>query len=84
MSAWPRIRKATGFDLEIAGDLRPARPPAASELAVLRSLDSLEVRKSEFSADELARTFTERQGPGLRVLTSAAPLNGHAARRLGQ
>ena len=56
------IRKATGFDLEIAGDLRAVRPPSASELAVLRSLDSLEVRKSEFSADELARTFTERQG----------------------
>ena len=56
------IRKVTGFDLEIAGDLRPVRPPGASELAVLRSLDSLEVRKSEFSADELSRTFTEHQG----------------------
>jgi glutaconate CoA-transferase, subunit B len=56
------IRNATGFDLELAGDLRTARPPGASELAVLRSLDSLEVRKSEFSAGELARTFTEHQG----------------------
>ena len=56
------IRKVTGFDLEIAGDLRPVRPPGGSELAVLRSLDSLEVRKSEFSADELSRTFTEHQG----------------------
>jgi len=56
------IRNATGFDLEVAGDLRAARPPAPSELAVVRSLDSLAVRKSEFSADELARTFTERQG----------------------
>jgi glutaconate CoA-transferase subunit B len=56
------IQKVTGFDLEIAGDLRPVRPPGASELAVLRSLDSLEVRKSEFSAEELSRTFTEHQG----------------------
>jgi glutaconate CoA-transferase subunit B len=56
------IRNATGFDLEVAGDLRAARPPAPSELAVVRSLDSLAVRKSEFSADELARTFTEHQG----------------------
>ncbi len=56
------IREVTGFDLEIAGDLRTAPPPAASELAVLRSLDSLEVRKSEFAPGELARTFEEHQG----------------------
>jgi glutaconate CoA-transferase, subunit B len=56
------IRQATGFDLEIAGDLRVARPPAASELAVLRSLDSLQVRKSEFSGAELARTFAAHDG----------------------
>jgi glutaconate CoA-transferase subunit B len=56
------IRDVTGFDLEIVGDLRPPRPPAASELAVLRSLDSLEVRKSEFAAAELARTFDEHHG----------------------
>ena len=56
------IRDVTGFDLEIAGGLRPPRPPAASELAVLRSLDSLEVRKSEFAAAELTRTFDEHHG----------------------
>lgn len=56
------VRAATGFDFEIAGDLRAAGPPAASELAAVRSLDSLEVRKSEFATGELARTFTERQG----------------------
>jgi glutaconate CoA-transferase subunit B len=56
------IREVTGFDFEIAGDLRPARPPAASELACLRSLDSLGVRKSEFAASELTRSFSEQHG----------------------
>jgi glutaconate CoA-transferase subunit B len=56
------IRAATGFGFEVAGDLRSARPPAASELAVLRSLDSLRVRESEFSARELSRTFEDHQG----------------------
>ena len=52
------IRRATGFDLTVAGDLRPVNPPSSAELAVLRSVDPLEVRKSEFSPRELARVFT--------------------------
>ena len=57
------IRAATGFDLRVAGDLRPVGPPSASELAAVRSVDPLGVRPSEFSAKELGRVF----GPGLRI-----------------
>jgi glutaconate CoA-transferase subunit B len=56
------IRAATGFPLEVAGDLRTVPPPSAAELAVVRSLDSLGVRKSEFTGRDLARVFTH--GPG--------------------
>jgi glutaconate CoA-transferase subunit B len=56
------VRAATGFDLDVAGDLRTPRPPSAAELAVLRTLDSLRVRESEFAARELSRTFAEHQG----------------------
>jgi glutaconate CoA-transferase, subunit B len=58
----PEIRAATGFPLEVAGDLRTVPPPSAAELAVVRSLDSLGVRKSEFTGRDLARVFTH--GPG--------------------
>jgi glutaconate CoA-transferase subunit B len=51
------VRAATGFELTIAGDLRQPAPPSTAELAVVRSLDSLGVRRSEFSDRELARTF---------------------------
>jgi glutaconate CoA-transferase subunit B len=55
------IRAATGFPLDVAGDLRPVRPPSAAELAVVRSVDPLGVRTSEFSSAELARVFTHSQ-----------------------
>jgi glutaconate CoA-transferase, subunit B len=48
---------ATGFELDVAGDLRPVSPPRAEELAVLRSVDRLGVRRSEFDDRELARRF---------------------------
>jgi len=51
------VRAATGFELRVAGDLHAPAPPSTGELAVLRSLDSLGVRRGEFSARELARTF---------------------------
>jgi glutaconate CoA-transferase subunit B len=51
------VRAATGFVVEVAGDLRQVPPPSAAELAVLRSVDPLGVRKSEFSGRELARAF---------------------------
>jgi glutaconate CoA-transferase subunit B len=56
------IREATGFSLNVAGDLRTVPPPSAAELAVVRSLDSLGVRKSEFSSRELARVFSHGDG----------------------
>lgn len=52
------VRAATGFGLDVAGDLRPVAPPSASELAMVRSADPLGVRKSEFSGRELNRTFS--------------------------
>jgi glutaconate CoA-transferase subunit B len=56
------VRAATGFPLEVAGDLRPLAPPSTAELAMVRSVDPLGVRKSEFSARELARAFESGGG----------------------
>ena len=56
------VRAATGFPLEAAGDLRAVWPPSAGELAAVRSVDPLEVRKSEFSPRELARVFEPAAG----------------------
>lgn len=56
------IRASTGFPLEVAGDLRTVPPPSVADLAVVRSVDSLGVRKSEFSPRELARVFTHGGG----------------------
>jgi len=56
------IRAVTGFPLEAVGDLRTVRPPSAAELAAVRSVDPLGVRKSEFSPRELARTFEPGAG----------------------
>lgn len=55
------VRTATGFPLEVAGDLRTAPPPSTAELATVRSVDPLKVRTSEFSRRELDRAF-ERGG----------------------
>src|SRR6266480_3521257 len=51
------VRTATGFPLEVAGDLRTVSPPSAAELATVRSVDPLKVRTSEFSRRELDRAF---------------------------
>jgi len=56
------IRAVTGFPLQAAGDLRAVPPPSVSELAAVRSVDPLGVRKSEFSAHELARVFQHGDG----------------------
>jgi glutaconate CoA-transferase subunit B len=56
------VRAATGFALAEAGDLRVMSPPSASELAAVRSVDPLGVRRSEFSARELARVFEPGHG----------------------
>ena len=57
------VREATGFPVEAAGDLRAVRPPSVGELAAVRSVDPLGVRRSEFSPRELDRTFEPDAGP---------------------
>jgi glutaconate CoA-transferase, subunit B len=56
------IRAATGFDFGAVGDLRTVAPPSAAELAAVRTVDPLEVRKSEFSPRELTRVFRPHAG----------------------
>jgi glutaconate CoA-transferase subunit B len=56
------IRAVTGFPLEAAGDLRTVAPPSVAELAAVRSVDPLGVRKSEFSPRELTRVFEPHAG----------------------
>jgi glutaconate CoA-transferase, subunit B len=58
------VTKATGFDLRVAGDLRTVPLPSSGEIAALRAIDPLGVRRSEFAADELDRTFTHGSGAG--------------------
>jgi glutaconate CoA-transferase subunit B len=55
-----QVLAATGFGLEVAGDLRTVPLPSAAELAVLRAIDPLGVRRQEFSDDQLARVFEHR------------------------
>jgi glutaconate CoA-transferase subunit B len=56
------VRAATGFELEVANDLRRVPPPSVAELAALRAVDPLGVRRAEFDPRELARTFTHAHG----------------------
>ncbi len=62
---WPdvtedEVRAATGFDLRVAPDETGAAllaPPAEAELAALRAVDPLGVRRLEFGPAELDRRF---------------------------
>ncbi len=58
------VRAATGFELQVAPDLGPVRPPGPAELAVVRGIDPLRVRHSEFSPAELRRTFSHSDHAG--------------------
>jgi glutaconate CoA-transferase subunit B len=53
------VADATGFDLrvDLGEDDGVLAPPTEAELAAVRAVDPLGVRKLEFSADELKRTF---------------------------
>jgi glutaconate CoA-transferase subunit B len=53
-----QVRAATGFELDVAPELEPMRPPSAAELEVVRAVDPLGVRRQEFGAAELAREFS--------------------------
>lgn len=52
------VQAATGFEFAVASDLRPVPLPSAAEIAALRAIDPLGVRRSEFAPEELKRTFT--------------------------
>jgi glutaconate CoA-transferase subunit B len=52
------VRAATGFQLDVAPDLRSVALPRAEELAVVRSVDRLGVRRTEFHPRELERRFS--------------------------
>jgi glutaconate CoA-transferase subunit B len=51
------VRAATGFELRVGGDLGPPKAPSAADLAAIRAIDPLGIRRSEFSEQELARRF---------------------------
>lgn len=51
------VLAATAFDLDVADDVRTVALPRAEELAVLRSVDRLGVRRTEFAPAELERRF---------------------------
>ncbi|HEV2785319.1 MAG TPA: CoA-transferase [Solirubrobacteraceae bacterium] len=51
------VLQATGFELEVAGDVRTVALPSDEELAILRSVDRLAVRRTEFAPRELERRF---------------------------
>jgi glutaconate CoA-transferase subunit B len=59
-----QVRAATGFELRVSADLRPVPLPSAAEIAALRAVDPLGVRRSEFAPEELRRTFTHGEGAG--------------------
>ena len=65
---WPdvtveQVREATGFELSVADDVREVVPPSEAELAVVRTIDPLGVRTSEFDPLELARRFELAPAP---------------------
>ena len=65
---WPdvtveQVRAATGFELSVADDVREVVPPSEAELAVVRTIDPLGVRRSEFDPLELARRFELAPAP---------------------
>ncbi|HWC26304.1 MAG TPA: hypothetical protein VG474_06950, partial [Solirubrobacteraceae bacterium] len=51
------VLAATAFELDVAADVRTVALPRDEELAVLRSVDRLDVRRTEFGARELERRF---------------------------
>jgi glutaconate CoA-transferase subunit B len=59
-----QVQASTGFELRVAADLRPVPMPSAAEIAALRAVDPLGVRRSEFAPAELRRTFTHGESAG--------------------
>jgi glutaconate CoA-transferase subunit B len=51
------VEAVTGFEFDVAPDLTGVPRPTPAELELIRTIDPLGVRRSEFSAGELDRTF---------------------------
>ena len=51
------VRAATGFELTVDPGVRPLAPPTSGEIALVRRLDPLGVRRREFGDKELGRRF---------------------------
>lgn len=65
---WPDVtvedvRGATGFDFALGTEVQVVAPPTAEELAAVREVDPLGVRRSEFDAAELKRSYSEAPSP---------------------
>jgi glutaconate CoA-transferase subunit B len=61
-ATWPdvteaEVREATGFELRVEREHGLLHPPSTGELAAVRAMDPLGVRRLEFDKDELARHF---------------------------
>ncbi len=52
------LTAATGFRFDVAHDLAAVKSPSPAEIELVRQLDPLEVRKSEFRPSELTRSFS--------------------------
>ena len=52
------LAAATAFEFSVAPDLAPLEPPSQRQIELVRTIDPLNVRRSEFAAAELERTFT--------------------------
>jgi len=53
-----RVAAATGFPLRVAEQVTTVDPPTEAEIALVRRIDPLGVRRSEFGPKDLARTFS--------------------------
>ena len=58
------IEAVTGFELVTAPNVRPVDLPSTAELAALRAIDPLGVRRLEFSPEALQRSFAHGHGAG--------------------
>ncbi len=54
------VEQATGFELRVALEPGLLHPPSLAEVAAVRGIDPLGVRRAEFAPAELARVFEHR------------------------
>jgi len=62
------VRAATGFDLAVADDLGAVEAPSARDIALVREIDPLGVRRQEFRTPELDRRFDAPTGTPARTV----------------